>query len=193
MKRGDCITTERLHLRHWDKASDSKAFHRLNNDPEVMHFFPGRKTRSESDALLDRIEQQIVRNGYSWSAILTRGTNEIVGFGGIAKVEAEFPNGPSAEIGWRFVPETWSNGYASEMGTAILRYGFEELKLPEILSFGVVENDKSFAVMKRIGMQRFEEGDFDHPNIDANQYPDLLRHHCYRLDQNTWQKQKTAG
>ncbi|MEM9574646.1 MAG: GNAT family N-acetyltransferase, partial [Pseudomonadota bacterium] len=156
MRRGDCITTERLYLRHWDKASDGTAFHRLNNDPDVMQYFPGRRTRSESDVLLDRIEQQIVRNGYSWSAIELRSTNEIIGFGGIAKVEENFPNGPSAEIGWRFVPEAWGAGYASEMGKAVLRYGFEQLRLPEILSFAVVANEKSLAVMKRIGMQRFE-------------------------------------
>ena len=122
-----------------------------------------------------------------------RDGNKVIGFGGIAKVLADFPNGPSAEIGWRFLPEAWGNGYATEMANAVLNYGFEKLRLPEILSFAVTDNEKSFAVMKRIGMQRFEEGDFDHPNIAANLYPNLLRHHCFRIDQKTWGKQKTAG
>lgn len=193
MRRDDCITTERLHLRHWNKSSDGEAFHRLNNDRQVMHYFPERRTREQSDALLDRIEQQIIKNGYSWSAILLRDTNQIIGFGGIAKVEAGFPNGPSAEIGWRFLPETWGYGYATEMARAVLNYGFEKLQLPEILSFAVVENEKSFAVMKRIGMQRLEKGDFDHPNIDAARSPNLVRHHCYRLGREDWQIAKTAG
>lgn len=192
MRLGDCINTERLHMRHWDKSTDGEAFHQLNHDREVMRYFPGQRTRAESDALLDRIEQQIAKNGYSWCAILMRDTNKIIGFGGIAKVEAGFPNGPSAEIGWRFLPETWGYGYATEMASAMLSYGFETLQLPEILSFAVVENEKSFAVMRRIGMQRFENGDFDHPNVDAGRFPNLVRHHSYRSDRDTWQKQKTA-
>lgn len=193
MRRGETITTDRLFIRNWNKASDGACFLRLNNDPQVMHFFPGRRSRIESDALLDRIELQIAQNGYSWSAILLRESNKIIGFGGIATVAANFPNGPSAEIGWRFLPETWGNGYATEMANAVLKYGFEELLLPEILSFAVVDNEKSFAVMQRIGMQRFEDGDFDHPNINAKTHPELLRHHCFRITQKEWKQQKTAG
>ena len=185
MRRGDCITTDRLIIRCWNKSCDAEAFYRLNNDPEVMQYFPGRRTRRESDALLDRIEQQIIRNGYSWSAITLRDNKKVIGFGGIAKVQAEFPNGPSAEIGWRFLPEAWGNGYATEMADAIISYGFEKLHLPEILSFAVYSNQKSFAVMKRIGMERFQKGDFDHPNIDASLYPNLLRHLCYRIEKRT--------
>ncbi len=181
MRRGETITTERLLIRNWNKSSDGESFFRLNNDPDVMHFFPGRRTRTESDALLDKIDQQIVQNGYSWSAILLRESDKIVGFGGIAKVPAGFPNGPSAEIGWRFLPESWGKGYATEMANAVLQYGFEQLRLPEILSFAVVGNKKSFAVMQRIGMHRFAKGDFDHPNIDAKSHPELLRHHCFRM------------
>lgn len=193
MRPGDCITTDRLIIRHWNKASDGEAFHRLNNDPQIMRYFPARQTRAQSDALLDLIEQQIKDDGYGWSAIVSRKTGLVVGFGGIAKVRADFPNGPSTEIGWRFLPDVWGNGYATEMANAVLTYGFEQLRLPEILSFAVVENKKSIAVMKRIGMQRFKEGDFDHPRVDAITHPRLLRHHCYRISRENWREQKTAG
>ncbi len=193
MRRGETITTDRLFIRNWNKSSDGESFFRLNNDPQVMRFFPGRRTRIESDALLDRIERQINKNGYSWSAILLRESHKIIGFGGIARVPSSFPNGPSAEIGWRFLPETWGNGYATEMAGAVLKYGFEELLLPEILSFAVIDNKKSFNVMERIGMHRFRDGDFDHPNINTKTHPELLRHHCHRISQKDWKQQKTAG
>lgn len=192
MRRGETINTDRLHIRNWNKASDSEAFFKLNNDPRVMQYFPGRRSRTQSDALLDRIDQQIVQNGYSWSAIVLRDGNKIIGFGGIAKVLAGFPNGPSTEIGWRFLPETWGHGYATEMANALLEYGFETLQLPEILSFAVIDNDRSFAVMKRIGMRRFEEGDFNHPNVDGKTHPELLRHHSFRITRKAWKQQKMA-
>lgn len=191
MKPCDSITTDRLLIRHWDKQHDADAFFELNNDPRVMEFFPGRRTRSQANALLDLIEAKIRQQGFGWSAIELRKTGQVIGFGGIAHVEEGFPNGPSAEIGWRYLPEFWGKGYATEAAAASRDYGFEVLNLPEILSFAVPGNHASFAVMRRIGMVRFEHGDFDHPNVPVT-FPLLKPHHCYRMDRDLWHKQKPA-
>jgi pimeloyl-ACP methyl ester carboxylesterase len=49
------LRTDRLYLRRW-RASDRPTFARLNCDPRVVEFLPGRLSRPESDALADRIE-----------------------------------------------------------------------------------------------------------------------------------------
>lgn len=192
MRIGDRIETERLTIRHWDKKPDGAAFHRLNNDPDVMRFFPNRRSRTESDDLLDFIAEMIASDGYGWTAIELTEARQVIGFGGIAAVPNHFPNGPSCEIGWRFLPEYWGFGFATEMAQAMLKYGFEQLELPEILSFAVTSNEKSIAVMRRIGMRHYKQGDFDYPRIDPEKNPELVRHRCFRLLRSEWQT-KTAS
>lgn len=192
MKPGDKILTQRLILRHWDKTKDGDAFHRLNNDPQVMTFFPHRRSRKEADDLMNLIANRITTDGYGWTAVELKDTNQIIGMAGIAAVQPDFPNGPGTEIGWRFLPEFWHQGYATEAAQAFLNYGFDVLGVNEIMAFAVQTNEKSFAVMERIGMQQDQSRSFDHPNVPDSR-DDLRRHDTYVISRNKWLKQKTAG
>jgi RimJ/RimL family protein N-acetyltransferase len=49
------LRTERLVLRRW-QCTDRDLFAAMNADPEVMAYFPSVLDRSDSDALIDRIE-----------------------------------------------------------------------------------------------------------------------------------------
>ncbi len=91
--------------------------------------------------------------------------------------EAHFT--PAVEVGWRFARWAWGRGYASEAARAAVVYGFDQLKLGDIVSFTAVPNVRSQAVMRRIGMVHDVDGDFDHPRI-ADGHP-LRRHVLYRL------------
>ena len=46
----------------------------------------------------------------------------------------------------------WDLGYASEAAAAALRFGFEELRLDEIVAVTVPANIRSQQVMRRLGM-----------------------------------------
>ncbi|MEM5501042.1 GNAT family N-acetyltransferase [Ahrensia kielensis] len=192
MKLGDKVTTQRLILRHWDKTKDGNAFFRLSNDPQVMAFFPHRRSREESDQLMNVIANMITENGYGWTAVALKETGQVIGMAGIAAVRDDFPNGPGTEIGWRFLPEFWHQGYATEAASAFLEYGFEVLGLNEIMAFAVQGNAKSFAVMERIGMRLDEAREFDHPSI-PDERAELRRHNTYAITRDEWLKQKTAG
>jgi RimJ/RimL family protein N-acetyltransferase len=91
---------------------------------------------------------------------------------------------PCVEIGWRLAKEHWGNGYASEAAAACLRFGFEKLKLQQIVAFTVPLNKRSIGVMKRIRMSRDPADDFDHPKLSAG-HP-LQRHVLYRIDRSDW-------
>jgi RimJ/RimL family protein N-acetyltransferase len=78
------------------------------------------------------------------------------------------------EIGWRFHPDAWGQGYATEAAKAALAYGFETLKLPEIIAFTARTNLASQSVMRRIGMRHDPVRDFDHPGLAED---DPLRQH----------------
>jgi RimJ/RimL family protein N-acetyltransferase len=60
-----------------------------------------------------------------------------------------------------------------------LDYGFGALALAEIVSYTSMTNQRSRALMERLGMRRDPADDFDHPAIPQN-HP-LRRHVLYRL------------
>ena len=158
------MKTDRLLLRRWRQA-DREPFSVLNADPEVMRFFLKPLSREESDVFADRIEAHFVRNSFGLWAVEILGSASFIGFIGLSipKFEAVFT--PCVEIGWRLALRFWNRGYASEGARAVLEFGFQVLKLREIVSFTSVSNLPSRRVMEKIGMTRDLGGDFDHPSI----------------------------
>ena len=102
-----------------------------------------------------------------------------LGFSGLSAPAFEAAFTPAIEVGWRFAPEAWGHGYATEAGRASVAFGFEALRRDEIVSFTAPANVRSRAVMERIGMTHDPTDDFDHPNL-ADGHP-LRRHVLYRL------------
>jgi RimJ/RimL family protein N-acetyltransferase len=87
------------------------------------------------------------------------------------------------EVGWRLASWAWGKGYASEAAKESLRIGFEEYAISEIYSFTTESNALSEAVMKRIGMMRRKDLDFDHPNTPGWWGQP---HIVYSIDRSTW-------
>ena len=62
-----------------------------------------------------------------------------------------------------------------------LAFAFEDLALPEVVSFTLPANTKSQAVMRRIGMVRDTAGDVDHPKLlDNERVRGHILHHLLR-------------
>ncbi|MEU8202964.1 GNAT family N-acetyltransferase [Streptosporangium sp. NPDC049046] len=167
--------TDRLLLRQW-RDSDLAPWAAMNADPEVREHFPDLLTHEQSAAFLTRIQEEIGRRGYGWWAVEVVATGEFIGFTGLNPVEGMPFTG--VEIGWRLARSAWGHGYATEAALACLTFGFETLELPEIVAMATTTNLRSHAVMRRIGMTRDLDADFDHPNV-----PDgpLRRHVLYRI------------
>jgi RimJ/RimL family protein N-acetyltransferase len=176
---GPVLETERLLLRRW-RAQDSEPFARLNGDPEVMRHFPATLTRTQSDELIERIESSFIRDGFgAWAVELPREI-ELAGFVGLwRQTDEQLPFAPAVEIGWRLAREAWGMGIATEAATAAIAFGFEQLGLEEIVSFTTVANERSRAVMERLGMSRDPAEDFLHPAL-APEHPQAP-HVLYRL------------
>jgi RimJ/RimL family protein N-acetyltransferase len=188
------MRTERLILRNW-KERDRDLFFRINSDDRVMEFFPFRRDRAQSDALFDTIREGIDKRGYGFTAAELADTGVCLGFIGLSPTDYLEPLMPAGtvEVGWRLAPEYWGFGYVTEAAQAWLAYGFETLGLDEIVSFAVWNNERSTAVMRRIGMQPDQARDFDHPHV-PDTHPQLKRHVLYRLSRNDWlERKKPAG
>jgi ribosomal-protein-alanine N-acetyltransferase len=157
----DSFKKERLILRRWTD-DDRAPFAEMNADPAVMRYFPKVMTTQESDAMVDRVEQGFEQNGFGlWVVEID---SRFSGFTGLNKTSFETPMGPHVEIGWRFASWAWGHGYASEAAARVLTAAFDDFGLTEVYSFTTETNVKSESVMKRIGMARRADLDFDHPN-----------------------------
>jgi len=180
------LTTERLVLRRW-RDGDRGAFAALNADPQVMAHFPARLSRAESDEMMDRLEAAFDADGFGFWAVEERGSGLLLGATGLNRVGFEAPFVPAVEVGWRFVRAAWGRGYATEAAGAALSFGFDDAGLDEIVAMAVPHNERSLAVMDRIGMRRDPDGDFDHPRVPPGP---LQRHVLYRIEASAWRKRR---
>ena len=172
------LPTDRLLLRRW-RPEDRAPFAALNADPEVMEHFPARLTRAESDAFVDRIEAGFAEHGFGLWAVEVQATGEFLGFTGLAVPSFDAPFTPAVEVGWRLARSAWGHGYASEAARRALAAAFTTYGLAEVVSFTSVDNVRSQAVMRRIGMTHDPADDFDHPRLPPGHR--LQRHVLYRV------------
>lgn len=177
------LQTTRLILRPW-RESDHADFARLNDDPRVMEFMGRHLSHDESDAMAARIQAEIQQRGWGLWAVEIQGGAAFIGFVGLSIPSFDAHFTPCVEIGWRLAPDHWHKGYASEAATESLRFAFEELRLPQVVSFTTPLNKRSMRVMESIGMSRDRAGDFEHPRL-APTHP-LRSHVLYRANRDAW-------
>lgn len=177
------LETPRLILRPWREA-DRDGFAAMNADLEVMRFFPKPLDRAESDAKFDWLVARWARDGFSFGAVELKGCG-LIGFTGLHRAQWPPHLVDCVEIGWRLARPAWGNGYATEAARAWMGLGFGPLGLDEIVSFAVVGNHASRAVMERLGMRRDPIDDFEDPDAAADS--PLRKLMLYRLDRAEWE------
>ncbi len=153
-------------------------FATLNADPEVMEHFPAVMTRTQTEVAIDRVRQVFAERGFGWWAAEAPGVAPFIGFVGLWAPSFEAHFTPCVEVGWRLAKDFWGRGYATEGARECLRFGFAEVGLKEIVSFTAATNERSKAVMRRLGMTHDPADDFDHPQLPPGHR--LERHVLYR-------------
>ena len=191
------LRSSRVRLRQWMPA-DRAPFAALNADPEVMQHFPAPLARAESDALAERIEALIARQGWGfWAAefVEDRGSEggapgTFMGFVGLHRPTAALPFAPCVEIGWRLARPFWGRGLATEAARLALRAGFDALGCHDIVAFTAQRNHRSRAVMERLGMRESPAEAFEHPSVPEGHA--VRPHVLYRLARAAWKGQAAA-
>jgi RimJ/RimL family protein N-acetyltransferase len=184
------LTTDRLILRRW-RATDREPFQTINADRRVMEFFPALLTPEETVQSIARIEKHFDRLGFGLYAAELIETKTFIGFIGLSFPAFEAPFMPAVEIGWRLAFDYWGRGLASEGACAVVRYAFETIQLPSLVSFTAPANLRSRRVMERIGMVHDSGGDFDHPGLPEGHL--LRRHVLYRLYPHAGEERAAGG
>ncbi|KOT33951.1 GNAT family N-acetyltransferase [Streptomyces rimosus] len=60
---------------------------------------------------------------------------------------------PAVAISWRFGPQFWGQGYASEAAHATLEFALQDRGLDRVISISQVGDDASENIMRKLGME----------------------------------------
>lgn len=176
------LQTPRLILRQW-RQDDLPAYTDICADPDVMAYYPSVLSSQESAAQLQRFQNDIAEQGWGFWALEYKPENKLIGFTGLQKPHYPLPVSPCTEIGWRLDKAYWGRGLACEAANASLVFAFEQLKLDAIYSFTACSNQRSEALMKRLGMHYLQT--FEHPLLPEGS--SLRKHVLYRIGRVEWQ------
>lgn len=175
---GPALETSRLRLVPIGPSNASDLW-LVHSDDAVVPWYDGRRpTREEADEQAGRIAESWRLHGvHKWMAY-DHDTGAVVGRGGLSRTPIDddwgqlyafLPDEPWVrqphestrpfrahahwlEVGWALRREFWGQGYATEIGEAAITYAFEVVGVRAVVSCTVRHNQRSRAVMERIGM-----------------------------------------
>ncbi len=148
--------SERLQMRP-PVMADLERFYAIFGDPQTQRFNPAGPLTSEAQAASALQERLAVwrQHGYgSWALALRERPDWVIGFGGLSWKPLGAQH--TVNLGYRFDTRVWGMGLATEMARASLQYGFVGLEVGEISAIVRAENQASWRVLEKIGMQRVD-------------------------------------
>ena len=166
--------TERLILREWGEG-DADRFYAIMNTEPVMRHLGGVQDRATWEAAAGRIEGFQRDFGHTFWLLELKDDRELIGFCGLKRVNAEGTDLTGQfEIGWRLRETAWGRGYAKEAAIASLDLAFGKFCAPYVVALTVEQNRESQGLMKRLGMKRRAELDFDDPRFGPELNPTIV-------------------
>ena len=150
------IETERLRIRRF-QSDDFESLVSLMTDAETMKFtgFRVPQAAARIRELLSKWEEEGLDELGVW-AVEKRTTEEFVGWIMLKPTATETP-----ELGYMLDRSQWGQGFATEVATEMLRYGFEVLRIPKIVAVTSPDNLASVRVLEKAGMRRSTEAGED--------------------------------
>jgi len=147
------LETGRLALREFT-ADDAAFVLRLVNEPSFLRYIGDRGVRNLDDArryIADGPVAGFAKHGHGLMRVDRKEDGATVGMCGVLKRDAL----PEPDIGFSFLPEYWSQGYALESASAVMRHARGTLGLGRILAITTRDNGPSMRLLDKLGF-RFE-------------------------------------
>lgn len=154
--------TERLILRELVEF-DAEGMFEMDGDPKV-HLYLGNnpvKSIAECETAIELIRKQYIENGIGRWAVIEKATGNFVGWSGLKLIRETTNNHIDYyDLGYRFSKRFWGKGYATETAIAARDYGFNELKLNEIIGIADIDNLGSIHVLEKVGLKKLNIFDY---------------------------------
>lgn len=148
------LETERLVIRPFN-SNDAQALHGIVSQEEVMKYLPEEvmsmeEVRGVISWLTDCYEKNTPQRILKFTlAVLSKEDERLIGWCGLGPLEF---SSEEIEIFYGLSKDQWGKGIATEAASTVLRYGFETLKLDQIVAVTDPRNAASAKVIEKLGM-----------------------------------------
>jgi RimJ/RimL family protein N-acetyltransferase len=163
------LETDRLVLRPWT-ADDAGTALPAYGDAEVARWLSPAMDRVRDEAAMRVVLQQWIAEDLRmltpagrW-AVELRKNERLIGGATLLPL----PPDDEYEIGWQLQRDAWGHGYATEIGTALARWAFEQ-GLEQVIAVVRPANTRAIATVRRIGMEWIGETEKYH-NLRLQEY-----------------------
>jgi [ribosomal protein S5]-alanine N-acetyltransferase len=147
----NALATERLDLLPFTE-DDAPFVLRLVNEPSFLRYIGDRGVRTLDDArryIADGPLAGYARHGHGLMRVVRRSDGAGLGMCGVLRRDSL----PDPDIGFSFLPEHWSQGYALEASQAVMSHARETLRLGRILAITSRDNDASIRLLGKLGFR----------------------------------------
>ena len=162
------LETERILLREFE-IEDYKAVFEFGSNKEVERYTGDKALESydEAKTIITQINIPDYNTyGYGRWATVYKPENKVIGFAGLKYLNSI----AETDIGFRFLPEYWGQGIATEIATKIIHHGFNSLNLDRIIGIAHPDNIGSCKVLAKIGMALFKKDEYEGDGGSYNWY-----------------------
>jgi RimJ/RimL family protein N-acetyltransferase len=145
------LETDRLLLRRL-ALEDAGFMLGLLNEASYMRFIGDKGVRTTNDArhyILTGPIASYEQFGFGLYLTALKDSGASIGICGLLKRD----NLPNVDIGFAFLPQFWSQGYALEAASGVMAYGRETLGLKRIIAIVSPDNTRSIKLLGKLGFK----------------------------------------
>ena len=149
------IETERLFLRELSAGEDAEFILELVNEPAWIRNIGDRGIREVEgarDYILNGPAVSYEKFGFGLYLVGLKATGESIGICGLIKRDSL----EDVDIGFAFLENFWSKGYAAESAFAVMDHARRALALKRVVAITIPSNRGSINVLEKIGF-KFEK------------------------------------
>src|SRR4051794_23058499 len=147
------MTTKRLRLTR-PMATDSAEVFAILADPRTVEHNPSDRleNRGEAAELVARWVRHWEEHGFGYWCVRESGADRIIGYAGVKRMLMH--GRPVLNLVYRFVPEVWGLGLATEAATAVVTRTVDEMPGETIVARVRPDNRASHNVALKAGLHR---------------------------------------
>ena len=154
------IQSQRLYVRTWKQSDLDRLYHVMSQPQTHLYTQQEPWSREYTQLWLEwHLDHRIGWGVGTFNCpLILRATDQLIGDVGLNPFlkDERIP-----EIEWQISPEHWGKGYATEIGRAMLSYGFQEAGFPAIMGFALSHHVTSRRVMEKIVMTYLYDKEVD--------------------------------
>ena len=145
--------------------------------------------KRQAEEVIAHVQRQYKESGIGRWTVLEKKTGQFAGWAGIKWVK-EAVNGYCAfyDIGYRFLPEFWGRGIATECASKIIEYAFYQMNILVLYAATHCENQASVSILKKAGFEC--NGTFTY--FESDQYWFSLTRESWMSEENNNRRKRST-